>query len=150
MAKSDKDKLRDQLLERDGTCCFYCGLEMENDITIEHLDARSNGGSNRLSNLVLAHGECNVAVGTLPISKKVQIAIRQRIRKKQRKGNKPYFVDIELDDFRLEVTARNKVEARKKAVERLKKRKPHTFISRDIKTGRRLIRVEEKIHYPGR
>lgn len=71
-------KEKTQLLERDGTRCFYCGLEMEDDITVEHLIALSCGGKNNLSNMVLTHEECNQAVHNLPISEKVNIAISKR------------------------------------------------------------------------
>ena len=71
-------KEKKALLGRDGTRCFYCGKEMGDDITIEHLIALSAGGKNSLSNMVLAHKECNEKVGNIPISKKVDIAIKNR------------------------------------------------------------------------
>ena len=67
------------LLERDGSRCFFCGLEMEDDITLEHLIALSRGGKNNLSNMVLAHEECNWKTSRLNISEKVNIAIKNRV-----------------------------------------------------------------------
>lgn len=71
-------KEKAQLIERDGTRCFYCGQEMEEDITIEHLIALSCGGKNSLSNMVLAHQKCNQDAHNLPVSEKVKIAINNR------------------------------------------------------------------------
>ena len=75
-----KEKAR--LIERDGTCCFYCGNEMGDDITVEHLIALSCGGKNDLSNMVLAHQKCNQEVRNLPISEKIKVAIKNRINTK--------------------------------------------------------------------
>ena len=70
------------MIERDGTCCFYCGNEMGDDITVEHLIALSCGGKNDLSNMVLAHQKCNQEVRNLPISEKIKVAIKNRINTK--------------------------------------------------------------------
>ena len=64
------------LLKRDGGNCFYCGEPLKNDITVEHLVGRAHGGPNHISNLVLAHGQCNQDAGHLSAMEK--IAIRER------------------------------------------------------------------------
>lgn len=71
-------KEKAQLIERDGTDCFYCGKPLGEDITVEHLIALSCGGKNSLSNMVLAHEQCNRMVGNLPITEKVKVAIENR------------------------------------------------------------------------
>lgn len=71
-------KQKIELLKRDGTRCFYCGKELGDDITVEHLIALSCGGKNELSNMVLAHQHCNQAVGNMPIVEKVKFAIKKR------------------------------------------------------------------------
>jgi hypothetical protein len=63
------------LLARDGNSCHYCdevmGLPKDNgkhypqEITIDHIVPRSIGGSNMLSNLVLACYRCNHSYGSL-------------------------------------------------------------------------------------
>ena len=68
---------RTRLRERDGDLCFYCGSMMlfeptwrktgsrpfrvhpANEATVEHLVDRQHGGSNDLTNLVLACKGCN-------------------------------------------------------------------------------------------
>lgn len=75
---SSYKKQKTALVERDGTCCFYCGEEMNDDITVEHLIALSCGGKNVLSNMVLAHEKCNHMVKNIPISEKVKLAIKNR------------------------------------------------------------------------
>lgn len=73
-----KEKIK--LLERDGNKCFYCGLPLEEDITVEHLLSLVSGGPNTLSNMVLAHEECNQLAGILTIVEKINLAIRMRSR----------------------------------------------------------------------
>jgi 5-methylcytosine-specific restriction endonuclease McrA len=72
-------KEKEQLIERDGTDCFLCGLPLQDDITLEHLIPLSSGGKNNLSNMVLMHEKCNQEVSNIPISQKVNTAIKNRI-----------------------------------------------------------------------
>lgn len=59
---------------RDGDNCFYCGQPVSfEDESLEHLLASVHGGSNHISNLVLAHKKCNSDVGHLPIIEKIKI-----------------------------------------------------------------------------
>ncbi len=64
------------LLQRDGGKCFLCGIELGEDITRDHLVPVAHGGPNHISNLVLMHRSCNVAVGHMPVMQK--IALRER------------------------------------------------------------------------
>ena len=64
-----------KLLKRDGSNCFYCGLPLGEDITLEHLIPLVARGPNALSNMVLAHEHCNRAVGHKPLFEKVRYAI---------------------------------------------------------------------------
>lgn len=74
-------KEKEALLERDGDCCFFCGEKLGDDITIEHLIALSRGGQNYLSNMVLAHSECNNKVGNMSISDKFKYALKTQLKK---------------------------------------------------------------------
>ena len=65
-----KQTFRDALSSRDGRQCWFCG-DNDADLTLEHLLSISHGGSNHLSNLVLACGPCNRHVGNSPIVNKV-------------------------------------------------------------------------------
>lgn len=71
-------KLRNALLLRDGDKCFFCGKPLGEDITLEHLIALNQGGHNKLSNLVLAHEECNMEADHMPLVDKVNLAISKR------------------------------------------------------------------------
>jgi len=59
--------LRKLLLQRDGNLCCWCKGQMILDFnstdpmscTIEHVKRKSDGGSNSLDNLALAHRVCN-------------------------------------------------------------------------------------------
>ena len=55
-------ELREYLLEKWGRRCAYCGAENV-PLQVEHVVPRSNGGSNRASNLALACQSCNQAKG---------------------------------------------------------------------------------------
>ncbi len=74
-------KEKKQLIKRDGTACFYCGNLLEDDITLEHLIPLTSGGKNILSNMVLAHEECNQKMGHKGINEKVNYAIKIRVEK---------------------------------------------------------------------
>lgn len=61
-------EVREYLLEKWGRKCAYCdasGVRLQ----IEHLHARSRGGSNRISNLALACGPCNLKKAALPLER---------------------------------------------------------------------------------
>ena len=61
-----------RIRKRDGKNCFYCGLKLAmGDVTIEHLEAKGNGGSNNIENLRIAHKECNGKARDLPVDKKL-------------------------------------------------------------------------------
>jgi 5-methylcytosine-specific restriction endonuclease McrA len=66
------------LLKRDGGECFFCGVELGGDITVEHLVAIAHGGPNHISNLYLAHGACNREAGHRAAPVKVALAIEKR------------------------------------------------------------------------
>lgn len=66
------------LLKRDGDDCFFCGHELGDDITVEHLVAIAHGGPNHISNLFLAHRQCNADAGHLSAPEKVDRAINLR------------------------------------------------------------------------
>lgn len=62
-----------ELLLRDGNQCFYCGIHLyESQITIEHLKAKSLGGTDNLKNLVIACKACNLKHGIMPKEEKLK------------------------------------------------------------------------------
>jgi hypothetical protein len=64
---------RQKLLDRDGDECWFCGLPMGDDCTIEHLVPKSKGGGNLLDNYALAHASCNTRAADLPLVKKIEL-----------------------------------------------------------------------------
>lgn len=68
----------ERIRARDGDDCWACGGTLLFDAppnstkaaTIEHLQAKANGGSNDLDNLVLTHPGCNRMLGTKPVEQK--------------------------------------------------------------------------------
>ncbi len=58
---------RAYLLEKWRRACSYCGKK-DLPLQIEHIQARANGGTDRVSNLCLACEKCNQAKGTQDIS----------------------------------------------------------------------------------
>lgn len=59
-------EVREYLLEKWGRKCTYCSKEGVS-LQIEHIKARANGGSDRVSNLCLACEKCNKKKGTKDI-----------------------------------------------------------------------------------
>lgn len=56
--KATRQELIAFLIERDGNRCFYCD-EPQSAYCLDHVQAKSRGGSDALSNRVLACGLCN-------------------------------------------------------------------------------------------
>jgi 5-methylcytosine-specific restriction endonuclease McrA len=55
-------EVREYLLEKWGRTCAYCGAK-DTPLEVEHIQPKSQGGSNRLSNLTLACRSCNQKKG---------------------------------------------------------------------------------------
>jgi len=47
--------------------CWYCALLLRDDMTWEHVVSRADKGSDKISNLKIAHSKCNALVGTLRV-----------------------------------------------------------------------------------
>lgn len=67
LTKRNRPAILQQLIERDGSSCRYCGIhcESEDNLTIEHLIPKSRGGSNHLKNLAITCKACNNHKGSL-------------------------------------------------------------------------------------
>ena len=59
-------EVREYLLEKFGRRCVYCGAENV-PLNIDHVVPKARGGSNRISNLVLACVDCNEKKGSQPV-----------------------------------------------------------------------------------
>ena len=59
-------EVREYLLEKWHRCCAYCGAS-NIPLEIDHIHPKSQGGSDRISNLTLACRECNQAKGHQPV-----------------------------------------------------------------------------------
>ena len=59
-------EVKEYLLQKWGRKCAYCGIENV-PLEIEHILAKSKGGSNRVSNMSLSCHSCNQAKGNKPI-----------------------------------------------------------------------------------
>lgn len=75
---SQGQRLRRKLLDRDGDECWFCGIAMGDDCTIEHLVPKSDGGRNSLSNYALAHEACNRAAANRPLVTKIEMRTKMR------------------------------------------------------------------------
>ncbi|MDR5898430.1 RNA-guided endonuclease IscB [Halomonas vilamensis] len=60
-------EVREYLLEKWGRECAYCGTT-DTPLEVEHIVARSRGGSNRISNLTLSCHDCNQEKARLPLA----------------------------------------------------------------------------------
>ncbi len=64
-------EIREYLLEKWGRKCTYCNAE-NTRLEIDHILAKSNGGSNRVSNLLICCRDCNVKKGNRTINEFLQ------------------------------------------------------------------------------
>jgi 5-methylcytosine-specific restriction endonuclease McrA len=57
----NKDRQTRMYLLRKSDLCALCGHKFENlkDVTLDHIIPSSKGGGNEITNLQLAHTECN-------------------------------------------------------------------------------------------
>lgn len=81
-------QVRSYVFHRDGHRCAYCGNAKAERYELDHIVPRSRGGTNRVSNLVVACRECNIIKGNQPVEhvlarKPVRLAAINRIRKKR-------------------------------------------------------------------
>ena len=54
--------------EQHGGNCHYCKKPIAKiQFSIDHVEAKANGGSDSLQNLVIVHKACNLAKGRMPI-----------------------------------------------------------------------------------
>ncbi|KAF3888841.1 MULTISPECIES: RNA-guided endonuclease IscB [Nostocales] len=79
--------LREALLEHWDRECVYCG-KTDVPLQIEHINARSKGGSERFSNLTLSCEKCNQKKGNKPVEQflKDQPEILKKIKSHQKKS----------------------------------------------------------------
>lgn len=75
---SNREPTRKALLARDGSDCWFCGLPLGDDITIEHLVPKSAGGRNIQANYALAHRQCNNDAADMPLTEKIELRTRLR------------------------------------------------------------------------
>jgi 5-methylcytosine-specific restriction endonuclease McrA len=59
-------EVRQYLLEKWDRACTYCGIK-DVPLQVEHIQAKANGGTDRVTNLCLACEKCNTAKGRLDI-----------------------------------------------------------------------------------
>ena len=71
--REKKSVLIRTLIARDGDGCFYCKLELGEDITFEHMLSKTHGGGWHVENLVLAHTRCNQSASHLSVMEKVRL-----------------------------------------------------------------------------
>lgn len=68
----------DQLIERDGPACVWCGREpWRRDLTLEHVVPRSRGGHATPENAVVACRSCNRRRGSRPVDAYVRDLLRE-------------------------------------------------------------------------
>jgi 5-methylcytosine-specific restriction endonuclease McrA len=81
---------------RDGLVCVYCLADLHGadprDVTLDHLTAKADGGSNHESNLVTACRACNCSRQDKPLARFASREARAHIRRNVRRSLKPYTI----------------------------------------------------------
>jgi hypothetical protein len=61
------------LRQRDGDACFFCHLPVSiEDESVEHLVPLTAGGADHISNMALAHHDCNCEAGHMSLMEKIR------------------------------------------------------------------------------
>lgn len=60
------------LRKRDGDRCFFCGIVVGDDASVDHLVPLAHGGPNHISNFVLMHQLCNMNCGHMSATEKIR------------------------------------------------------------------------------
>lgn len=71
-------RMRKKLRARDGDNCWFCGDPLGDDVTLEHLVPKSNGGRNMAANYALAHAKCNHSAANMPLIQKIELRNKLR------------------------------------------------------------------------
>ena len=88
MFERERKKQRfDALRQRDGDNCWRCRRPMDFALprdhdhapTIEHLHAKSNGGTMELDNICLCHRRCNRLMGDATVEVKERMRAREQL-----------------------------------------------------------------------
>lgn len=86
--------LRLALYLRDRFACVYCLADLHgahpSDITLDHVHAQADGGSNQPSNLVTACRACNCARQDKPLARFAGPEARAHVRRNTRRAIGPY------------------------------------------------------------
>ena len=63
-----------RLAERDGHRCFWCGKKKDiDDLTVEHILNKIDGGNDHMNNLTLACKSCNRKLGRMSTADKIKL-----------------------------------------------------------------------------
>lgn len=66
MTKHEKQRIRNEVLERDDYICQYCGAELDEETaTVDHVIPKSKGGSSYPDNMVCSCQQCNLEKGNM-------------------------------------------------------------------------------------
>ena len=69
----------DRLLFAQGGLCFFCTAPLAHGVaTVEHLDARANGGGNGDGNCVACCSEINSLLGSMSLKEKIRVVLNQK------------------------------------------------------------------------
>jgi len=89
-----RSDLRLAIYLRDHFCCVYCLADLHGahptDITLDHVDCDSNGGSNDSANLVTACRHCNCSRQDKPLNRFAGPECRAHIRRNTSRSIGPY------------------------------------------------------------
>lgn len=73
MNSKQKQKKKEKLVEYYGSFCYWCGSYFPvKELTLDHLNPKSLGGSNSFENLRLACRDCNQTRGNSPYPPGIQ------------------------------------------------------------------------------
>ena len=88
---------------RDGYQCVYCNVDLRGadprEVNLDHVVAKSEGGSNHESNLVTTCRSCNCSRQDKPLSEFCSTEVRRVIRRVTSRQLKPYLFEAKAQSL---------------------------------------------------
>jgi 5-methylcytosine-specific restriction endonuclease McrA len=88
---------------RDGYRCLYCNVDLRGadprEVNLDHVVAKSEGGSNHESNLVTTCRSCNCSRQDKPLSEFCSTEVRRVIRRVTSRQLKPYLFEAKAQSL---------------------------------------------------
>jgi len=78
MKKLKRKEIIEELIKEIGYKCWYCGVDVDESVHVDHIIAKSQGGSDKMDNFALACKICNTHKFYFPVERFLKYLARIR------------------------------------------------------------------------